>query len=170
MRRWLSVRQLLGSVKRVRLSTMSVLDMSFRAIVVRVGLFWGRVACVPSSSLHLIVYTSSCICFATRIALRVCCFLSTSFVVVWRRYLKDGTEPSQALPGHVVLAVVVALGLSERWCVFVLFTFPVLTDLTYLLLMECVLRCDAEDIVLLVLFTTAFIKSVFFSPCVFLSQ
>ena len=32
----------------------------------------------------------------------------------WRRHLKDGTEPSQALPGHVALAVVVARGLSER--------------------------------------------------------
>ena len=79
-------------------------------IGVRAGLFWARVACVSSSSWLLIVYTSSCICFATRIALCVCCFLSTSLVVVWRRYLKDGTEPSQALPGHVVLAVVVARG------------------------------------------------------------
>ena len=93
---------------------MSVLDMSFRAIGVRAGLFWARVACVSSSSLLLIEHTSSCACFATRIALRVCCFLSTSFVVVWRRYLKDGAQPSQALPGHVVLAVVVARGLSER--------------------------------------------------------
>ena len=78
----LSVRQLLGSVKRVRLSTFVVLDMSFRVIGVRAGSFWARVACVSSSSLLLIVYTSSCICFATRIALCVCCFLSTSFVVV----------------------------------------------------------------------------------------
>ena len=76
----LSVRQLLGSVKRVRLSTLSVLDMSFRVIGVRAGLFWARVACVRSSSLLLIVCTSSCICFATRIALCVCCFLSI-FVV-----------------------------------------------------------------------------------------
>ena len=45
-------------------------------IGVRAGLFRARVACVPSSSLLLIVYTSSCICFATRIALCVCCFLS----------------------------------------------------------------------------------------------
>ena len=45
---------------------------------VRAELFWARVACVPSSNLHLIVYTSSCIRFATRIALCVCCFLSTS--------------------------------------------------------------------------------------------
>ena len=90
-------------MKRVRLSTMSVLDMSFRVIGVRAGFVWARVACVISSSLLLIVYTSSCICFATRIALCVCCFLSTSFVVVWRRYLKDGTEPSEALPGHVVV-------------------------------------------------------------------
>ena len=89
---------------------MSVLDLSFRVIVARAGLFWARVACVSSSSLLLIVYTSSCICFATRIALCVCCFLSTSFVVVWRCYLKDGTEPSQALPDHVVLDVVVARG------------------------------------------------------------
>ena len=123
-------------MKRVRLSTMSVLDMSFRAIGVRAGLFWARVACVSYSSLLLIVYTNSCICFATRI-LCVCCFLSTSFMVVWRRYLKDGTEPSEALPGHVVLAVVVARCLSERWWVLVLFTFHVLADLTYLLLMEC---------------------------------
>ena len=93
---------------------MSVLDMSFRAIGVRAGSFWSRVACVPYANLLLIVHTSSSICFATRIALRVCCFLSTFFVVVWRRYLKDGIEPSQALPGHVVLAVVVARGLSER--------------------------------------------------------
>ena len=86
-------------------------------IGVRAGLFWARVACATSSSLLLIVCTSSCICIATRIALCVCCFLSTSFVVVWRRYLKDGTQPSQALPGHVALDVVVARGLSERWCV-----------------------------------------------------
>ena len=31
-------------------------------------------------------------------------------MVVWRCYLKDGTEPSQALPDHVVLDVVVARG------------------------------------------------------------
>ena len=66
-------------MKRVRLSTLSVLDMSFRVIGVRAGLFWVRVACVPSSSLLVIVYTSSRICFATRIALCVCCFLSTFF-------------------------------------------------------------------------------------------
>ena len=99
-------------MKRVRLSTLSVLDMSFRVIGVRAGSFWARVACVPSSSLLLIVNNSSCICFATRIALCVC---------VWRRYLKDGTEPSQALLCHVVLAVVVARGLLERWCVLVFF-------------------------------------------------
>ena len=101
-------------------------------IGVRAGLFWARVACVPSSSLHLIVYTSSWTCFATRIALCVCCFLSTFFVVVWRRYLKDGTEPSQAVLGHVVVDVVVARGLSERWCALVLFTSQVLADLTFL--------------------------------------
>ena len=146
---------------------MSVLDMSFRVIGVRAGLFWARVACVSSSSLLLIVYTSSCICFATRIALCVCCFLSTFFVVVWRRYLKDGTEPSQALPGHVVLAVVVARGLSERWWVLVLFTFHVLADLTYLLLMECVLWCAAEGIASVVLITTAFFfRLFFFAMCV----
>ena len=143
---------------------MFVLDCPFRVIVARAGLFWARVACVPSSSLHLIVYTSSCICFATRIALRVCCFLSTSLVVVWRRYLKDGTEPSQALLCHVVLDVVVAQGLSERWWVLVLFTFHVLADLTYLLLMECVLWC-AADMALALLFTTAFSKSVFCHVC-----
>ena len=143
-------------MKRVRLSTLSVLDMSFRVIGVRAGLFWARVACVPSLSLLLIVYTSSCICFATRIALCVCCFLSTSFVIVWRCYLKDGTEPSQALPDHVVLDVVVARDLSEQWCVLVLFAFHVLADLPYLLLMECVLWCTAEGIALVVLFTTAF--------------
>ena len=156
-------------MKRVRLSTLFVLDLSFCVIGVRAGLFWVRVACVPSSSLHLIVYTSSCIRFATRIALCVCCFLSTFLVVVWRRYLKDGTEPSQALPGHVVLAVVVARGLSERWWVLVLFTFHVLADLTYLLLMECVLWCAAEGIALVVLFTTAFFL-ICFLPCVFPSQ
>ena len=87
----------------------------------------------------------------------MCLLLSVNFfVVVWRRYLKDGTEPSQALPDHVVLAVVVARVLSERWCVLVLFTFHVLADLTYLLLMECVLWCVAEGIALIVLFTTAF--------------
>ena len=88
-------------MKRVRLPTLFVLDMSSRVMVVRAGLFWAGVACVSSSSLLLIVYTSSCICFATRIALCVC---------VWRRYLKDGTEPSQALPCHVALDVVVARG------------------------------------------------------------
>ena len=66
--------------------------------------------CVPSSSLLLIVYTNLCICLTTRMALCICCFLSTSFVVVWRCYLKDGAEPSQALPDHVVLDVVVARG------------------------------------------------------------
>ena len=154
-------------MKRVRLSTLSVLDMSFRVIVVRAGFVWARVACVTSSSLLLIVYTNSCTCLTTRIELCVCCFLSTFFLVVWRRYLKDGTEPSQALPGHVVLAVVVARGLSERWWVLVLFTFHVLADLTYLLLMECVLWCAAEGIALVVLFTTAFFfKSVFFAMSV----
>ena len=152
-------------MKRVRFPTLFVLDISSRVIVVRARFVWARVACVPSSSLLLIVYTSSCICFATRIALCVCCSLSTSFVVVWRRYLKDGTQPSQALPGHVVLAVVVARGLSERWWVLVLFTFPVLADLTYLLLMGCVLWCDAEDIVLLVLSTTAFFLNLLFEDC-----
>ena len=45
----------------------------------------------------------------------VCCFLSTFFCGrLVRCYLKDGTEPSQALQGHFVLAVVVARGLSER--------------------------------------------------------
>ena len=88
-------------MKRVRLSTLSVMEMSFRVIGVRAGLFWARVACVSYSSLLLNVFTTSCICFATRIALCVC---------VWRRYLKDGTEPSQALLCHVVLDVVVARG------------------------------------------------------------
>ena len=80
-------------MKRVRLSTLFVLDLSFRVIGVRAGLFWVRVACVPSSSLLLAVYTSSCICFATRIALCVCCFLSIFVVAVWRCSSKDGTEP-----------------------------------------------------------------------------
>ena len=99
----------------------------------------------------------------------VCLLLSVNlFVVVWRCYLKDGTEPSQALPGHVVLAVVVARGLSERWWVLVLFTFHVLSDLTYLLLMECVLWCAAEGIALVVLITTAFFFFClfFFAMCV----
>ena len=138
-----------------------VLDLSFRVIGVRAGLFWARVACV-----------SSCIGFATRIALCVCCFLSTSFEVVWRRYLKDGTEPSQALPGHVVLAVVVARGLSERWCVLVLFTFHVLADLTCLLAVDgvrAVVRCRRHRFGV-VLHESIFFKSVFFLPCVFPSQ
>ena len=138
---------------------MSVLDMSFRAIGVRAGSFWVRVACVPSSSLLLIVYTSSCTCFATRIALCVCCFLSIFVVAVWRCSLKDGTEPFS-------LDVVVARGLSERWRVILLFTFHVLADLTCLLLMECVLWCAAEGIALVVLFTSAFFLKSVFAMCV----
>ena len=79
--------------------------------------------------------------------------------------------PSVAMPR--VLDVVVARGLLERWWVLVLFTFHVLADLTYLLLMECVLWCAAEGIALVVLFTTAFFqkkKKLFFLPCVFPSQ
>ena len=48
----------------------------------------------------------------------------------------------------------------------VLFTFHVLADLTYLLLMECVLRCAAEGIALVVLFTTAFFLNLCFAMCV----
>ena len=68
-------------MKRVRLSTMSVLDMSFRAIGVRAGSFWARVACVPCSNLLLIV----CIpvrAFVSRRELR-CVFVAFCQLLSW---------------------------------------------------------------------------------------
>ena len=158
-------------MKRVRLSTLFVLDLSFCVIGVRAGLFWVRVACVPSSSLHLIVYTSSWTCFATRIALCVCCFLSTSSCGRLAPLFEGRYRaiPSVAMPRCVGRGCGAGFVGAVMGPCFVYVSCAGRLDLLAIDGVRAVVRCRGHRFGG-ALSRQRFLKSVFFLPCVFPSQ